>query len=146
MTATNATFSEEQIELFGNVNAPTQSDARALSGELTAGEKNQVLWADAVDTMLGWLSTPDEIDMACHKSAIDFAQDQIEIGAEAPSSILATEDGEITFEWRWGNLLYCVTIIDSGLAEYTKMQDFKVVEKGLLRRDPKTRKLQFESQ
>jgi hypothetical protein len=102
------------------------------------------LWSDVIDTLLGWSQSSDEIVPACLQSAIDFAWDQREARAAPPTSVIATEDGDITFEWRSPKLTIIVTILDSGRAEYVKLHDSQVVEEGLLRRNPLTRKLELE--
>lgn len=112
------------------------------STALVANEADH--WSDAIDTLLRWASEPDEISPECLESAIDFAVD-LRDKASAPSSIMATEDGNIAFEWRAAGFLLIVTITGSGRGEYTMTRDCRVVAEGTLRRDPRTRKLQLAS-
>lgn len=139
----SATDSNLQISSLDVIPTSNRSDDTDSSGDMITSERDP--WKQAVDTLLGWYKDPDEIDADCLNSAIDFASDQRDDGVSPPSSIIATDDGEITFEWRRSRLLIMVTILASGLAEYTKLHDCRVVDEGLLRRDPLTRKLQLES-
>ena len=103
-------------------------------------------WSDAIDTLLDWRDTP-QIDSDCLDSAIDYAVYARFRQKSAPTSMLATEDGEITFEWRSRKQILIVTILESGLVEYTLMQDCKVIEEGLFRfrRSLQTKDLEFEA-
>jgi len=123
------------------VPASCPRNATDSSGVLIVNEYDR--WSDAIDTLLDWRDAP-HVDSDCLVSAIDFAVDQRGAEVAAPASILATEDGEITFEWRSKRSAVIVTIIGSGLAEYTVMQDCRVVKEHLLRRNPQTRKLEIE--
>jgi len=125
------------------VPASCPRNATDSSGVLIVNEYDR--WSDAIDTLLDWRDAP-HIDSDCLVSAIDFAVDQRGAEVAAPASILATEDSEITFEWRSKTLALTATIVAPGLVEFTVMQNCHVVDEGLFgfRRNPQTGKLEFE--
>jgi hypothetical protein len=106
-------------------------------------------WKSACDEMLLWrsLSSPfepeDQPDQAILNTAIDYAVDQIREGGPAPSSIIPSGSGRIAMEWNDAPITVIVEFIDVGTAIHTIFNEQKVVSRGILIRNPKSRKLEL---
>ena len=86
--------------------------------------------------------TADAPSSACIQSAIDLVFDSRE-NASVPTSIALTGDGGVGFEWRLGDEIVTIEIVASGLAEFTRFRKGQVVKEALLKRNPRTRRLEL---
>jgi len=132
------------VSPFGRTHATPQT---ALSTPAT--HDDAALWDDACERMLAWRSSTDqfepddapEVDIL--DTAIDFAVDERTRGGPAPSSIVPSGDGRVAFEWNDRGSTMVVEFIARGRARFTRIISGKVVEKGVLVRNPKSRKLEL---
>lgn len=108
-------------------------------------------WFDAIERMLEWRNSPetfapeDRIDIGVLDSAIDLAVDYDSMNQPVPSSIVPSGSGCIAFEWNAGSETMIIELTGVGRATVTRFEDGRVVYRGVLLRDPKTRKLQLEA-
>lgn len=114
-----------------------------------AAQDDAALWDDACERMLAWRMNTDqfepddapEIDIL--DTAIDFAVDERTRGGPVPTSIVPSGDGRVAFEWRYRGSTMVVEFVARGRARYTSFISGKVVAKGVLVRNPKSRKLEL---
>lgn len=115
----------------------------------TSATDDAWLWDDACERMLAWRSTPgqfnadDEPSIEILDTAIDFAVDERTRGGPVPNIIIPSGDGKVAFEWHYRRNLMIIDFIGRGRAKYTKFADGRVIEKGVLIRNPQTRKLEL---
>lgn len=107
------------------------------------------LWDDACERMLAWRSNPgqfnkeDEPSIEILDTAIDFAVDERTCGGPAPTIIIPSGDGKVAFEWHYRRNTMIIEFVGRGRAKYTKFADGRVIEKGVLIRNPQSRKLEL---
>lgn len=112
------------------------------SSQIFLGQ-NEDLWNEAVDQLLQWRD--DSFDINIMDSAIDLAVDFKDAGWMSPSSMMVSEDDEVVFEWRVGNIIFIIEVMESGFAECTKYENLKVIDEYVLERNPITRRLEVTS-
>lgn len=113
-----------------------------------------LLWKDACEHLLTWRSNPETFDsedrpaIEILDTAIDYAVDQLQnagkksqIGA-APTVIIPSGDGKVAFEWHHLKGAMVIEFVGRGRAKYTVFVGGRVVDKGLLERNPQTRQLE----
>jgi len=109
------------------------------------------LWGDAVERMLAWRSNPERFEpddaptLDVLDTAIDYAIDELDRSGPAPTSIVPSGDGRVAFEWYDQGSTMIVEFVGRGRARYTRIDAGKVVEKGVLVRNPRSRKLELGS-
>lgn len=112
-------------------------------------ERRRSAWNRIIDQMLEWISNPEllgypEIDPISRDlihSAINYAivaRDALQPPIE-PSAVGPTSDGGIAFEWRSGDLLRIIEIVDIGRGEVTEIRGGSVVSNYMIERDPRDR-------
>jgi hypothetical protein len=118
---------------------------------LTSREPDdRALWNEALEAMHSWRFDPEQFapedrpDIHILEAAIDYAVDQLEQGAAAPSSIVPSGSGRVAFEWRADNETMIVDFVGRGEAVLTHFVGGRVVEKERLVSDPLTRRLEPE--
>jgi len=122
--------------------APPEALATSTTGDAAA-------WEDACERMLAWRSNPgqfapdDQPSTEILDTAIDFAVDERTRGGPAPTIIIPSGDGRVAFEWHYRRSTMIIDFVGRGCAKYTKFADGRVVEKGVLIRNPQTRKLEL---
>ena len=115
----------------------------------TSATDDASLWDDACERMLAWRSNPtqfndeDEPSIEILDTAIDFAVDERTRGGPAPTIIIPSGDGNVSFEWHYRQSTMIIEFVDRGRAKYTKFASGHVIEKGVLIRNPQTRKLEL---
>ena len=115
----------------------------------TSATDDASLWDDACERMLAWRSNPGQFDADDEPSteildtAIDFAVDERTRGGPAPTIIVPSGDRKVAFEWHYRRSTMIIDFVGRGRAKYTKFADGRVVEKGVLIRNPQTRKLEL---
>lgn len=97
-------------------------------------------WRDAIDSLLIWRK--EACSSIILDTAIDLAVDLAESNVASPSSIMASDDGDVAFEWRESQRIELITVFGEGLAEFTVFKNGRVVEEGEMRRNPRTRELE----
>ncbi len=135
--------SSEGISSYVTTRTASEVTFRANEARSLAQER----WNAAVDRLLGWLpqgaaGAADAPSAACIQSAIDLVVDSRE-NASVPTSIALTGDGGVGFEWRLGDEIVTIEIVASGLAEFTRFRNGRVVQEALLKRNPRTRRLEL---
>lgn len=107
------------------------------------------LWDDACERLLAWRSNPgqfneeDEPSIEILDTAIDFVVDERTRGGPSPTIIIPSGDGKVAFEWHYRHSTMIIEFVGCGRAKYTKFADGRVIEKGVLNRNPQTRKLEL---
>jgi len=115
-----------------------------------ATHDDTALWEHAREKLLSWRSNADQFepedapDIAVLDTATDFTVDEQNRGGPAPSSIVPSGNGRVAFEWSSRGETMIVEFISRGHARYTSFVNNKVVEKGLLARNPRSRLLELE--
>lgn len=115
----------------------------------TTEADDAALWDDACEQLLAWRSDPDAFDADDQPTteildtAIDFAVDERTRGGPAPSIIVPSGDGHIAFEWHARRSMMIIEFVGQGRAKFTKFADGLVIEKGVLERNPRSRKLEL---
>lgn len=115
----------------------------------TSATDDASLWDDACERMLAWRMDPgqfDEDDEPCIEildTAIDFAVDERTGGGPAPTIVIPSGDGKIAFEWHYRRSTMIIEFVGRGRAKYTKFADGRVIDKGVLTRNPESRKLEL---
>lgn len=109
------------------------------------------LWCNAVERMLAWRSHPERFEpddaptIEVLDTAIDYAEDERGRSGPAPTSIVPSGDGRVAFEWCDRGSTMIVEFVGRGRARYTIIDAGKVVKKGVLVRNPLSRKLELGS-
>lgn len=107
------------------------------------------LWEDACERMLAWrlnseaFAPEDQPSIEILDTAIDFAIDERTSGGPVPSIIIPSGDGRVAFEWHNRRSTMIIEFVGQGRAKYTKFIDGSVSEKGILVRNPRSRKLEL---
>jgi len=115
----------------------------------TTSTGDAALWDDACERMLAWRSgsehfdADDEPTLEILDTAIDFAVDERTSGGPAPTIIIPSGDGKVAFEWHHRRGTMVIEFVGRGRAKYTKFADGRVIDKGVLTRNPQTRKLEL---
>lgn len=144
--AKSATISSQAD--FGSVSSSFASTGNILVSD--QGKNETEHWKDAIDQILKFKSNPNSLDQddvpcdAVYEAAIDFAVDHKCLGARAPSWIVPSGAGRIAFEWHVGNRKFLLEFIEEGIAEYIEICDGKIANRGVMRRNPRSRKLELE--
>ncbi len=139
--------SNTQITLKSSAKYETTTDGTPQNALFT--NSDVALWKSAYDEMLLWRSSSspfeleDQPDQAILDTAIDYAVDQIREGGPAPSSIIPSGSGRIAMEWNDAPVTVIVEFIDVGTAIHTIFKGQKIVSRGRLIRNPKSRKLEL---
>lgn len=138
-----ALASSEGISSYATTGVATEVTFRDNEARSLAQER----WNAIVDTLLAWLGQSgaggsDIPSRASIESAIDLAVDA-QKNFTVPTSIALTGDGGVGFEWQQGDEIVTIEIVASGLAEFTRFRNGRVVQEALLRRNPKTRSLEL---
>lgn len=128
------------------------SQARGASPDslVTSEVDDARLWSDACERMLAWRSDPSQFDgddqpsIEVLDTAIDFSVDERARGGPAPTLIVPSGGHKIAFEWHRRGSTMIIEFIGRGRAKYTGFVDGRVVEKGLLERNPQTRRLELD--
>lgn len=137
----------EQYDLLTGVDTVVTASVASRSELIGApATTDEDLWTDVINNLLTWRGGVDEICANVWESAIDFAVDQQRLRVSPPSSVAATDSGEICFEWRTSHTTHIVTIIESGVAEFVFLRNGQVYSSGTLRRNPRTRRLELEDE
>ena len=116
---------------------------------LASATDDVALWNDACERMLAWRSAPDEFDgddqpsIEILDTAIDYAVDERDRGGPAPTIVVPSGGNKIAFEWHARRCTMIIEFIGCGYAKYTKFVDGRVIEKGVLERNPRTRKMEL---
>lgn len=135
--------SSDDVVEYAMIGAASEVTFRANEDRARAQER----WSAIVDGLLGWLSEnatggADAPSTASIESAIDLAVDSQE-NTSVPTSIALTGDGGVGFEWQMGDEIVTIEIVASGLAEFTRFRNGRVVQEALLKRNPRTRRLEL---
>jgi hypothetical protein len=135
--------SNEGISSYVITRAASEVTFRANEARSLAQER----WSAIVDTLLRWLvqdasQAADAPSSACIQSAIDLVIDSQE-NSSVPTSIALTGDGGVGFEWRMGDEIITIEVVASGLAEFTRFRKGRVIQEALLKRNPRTRRLEM---
>jgi len=107
------------------------------------------LWDDACERMLAWRADPSVFDeddrptVEILDTAIDFAVDEGTRGGASPSIIVPSGDGRVAFEWHFRRSTMILEFVGCGRAKYTMFADGRVIEQGVLVRNPRSRKLEL---
>lgn len=115
----------------------------------TSTNDDASLWDDACERMLDWRGNPgqfneeDEPSIEILDTAIDFAVDERTRGGPAPTIIIPSGNGKVAFEWHYRRSTMIIEFVGRGHAKYTRFADGRVIEKGVLSRNPQTRKLEL---
>ncbi len=124
----------------------TSSDALATGSSGRDAEH----WQTLIDELLRWKGEATSLFDASFvpsseviETSIDFALDVQSQDDPAPRSVAPSGDGKIAFEWRAGPRTMLVEVLAAGLIEYTEFSGDRVVEEGVYRRDPRTRRLEL---
>ncbi|MBV8781243.1 MAG: hypothetical protein JO353_07585 [Phycisphaerae bacterium] len=118
---------------------------------LTSASSDAAMWRCAIDQILAWRSTSEQIDLDDRpdadvlEAAIDFAVDQIEAcdGVVAPNSIVLSGSGRIAMEWNEESLTSIIEFVGRGTAVHTQFNRGKVILKQFLDRNPISRHLEL---
>lgn len=133
----------------GSITPFTRTHAAPPEALATSATGDAAVWDDACERMLAWRSNPnqfapdDQPSTEILDTAIDFAVDERTRGGPAPSIIIPSGDGRVAFEWHYRHSTMIIDFVGRGRAKYTKFADGRVVEKGVLIRNPQTRKLEL---
>jgi len=115
----------------------------------TSASDDASLWYDACERMLEWRSNPDQFApddqplIEILDTAIDYAVDERNVGGPAPTIIIPSGDGRVAFEWHGRRSTMIIEFTGRGRANYTKFADGRVIEKGLLIRNPENRMMEL---
>lgn len=130
-----------------------RSETRSTSSDVLATgspSRDAEHWQSLIDELLRWkreaasLFDPDFVPSPeVLETSIDFALDVQGQGDPAPRSVAPSGDGKIAFEWRAGPRTVLVEVLHAGLIEYTEFFGDRVIEEGVYRRDPLTRRLEL---
>lgn len=143
--AKNSTISHTD---YSSVHTSVASIGRILVSDQQKNEAEH--WDDAIDQILKFRTEPscfEQDDMPgdeIFSTAIDFAVDHKDFGTRAPSWIVPSGAGRITFEWHIGNHKFLLEFVGEGVAEYVEMSNGKVVNRSIMRRNPSSRKLELK--
>jgi len=133
----------------GSVTPFTRTHGAPADALATPTTEDASLWDDACERMLAWRSNPDQFapddqpSIEILDTAIDFAVDQRMRGGPAPTIIIPSGDGRVAFEWHLRHSTMIIDFVGRGRAEYTKFANGRVIEQGVLIRNPRTRKLEL---
>lgn len=132
------------------IDAPDLTEAaQDASLANSESERRRLAWGRIIDQILEWKSNPEllaypEIDPISRdllNSAIDYASDarnEPQPPAE-PSAVGPASNGGIAFEWRVGEWLRIIEIVDIGRREVTEIRGGSVVSNYMIERDPRDR-------
>lgn len=133
----------------GSVTPFSRSHGASPDVLATSATDDASLWDDACERMLAWRSNrgqfdaDDEPSIEILDTAIDFAVDEGTRGGPAPTIVIPSGDGKVAFEWHYRRSTMIIDFVGRGRAKYTKFADDRVIEKGVLIRNPRTRKLEL---
>ena len=143
-------FGTTQITRERTIPAVTSRVARADTLASAVGS-DTTLWKQAIDHMLGWMSSPhqfepeDQPSAEILQAAIDFAVDHRDSaeGASAPNSIVPSGSGRIAMQWDHDRGTLVIEFVGPGSAFLTSFDQNGKVERRLpLQRDPRSRRLE----
>ena len=132
------------------IDAPNLTEAaQDASLANSEGERRRLAWGRIIDQILEWKTNPellaypeiDPISTDLLHSAIDYAvdvRDALQPPTE-PSAVGPATNGVIAFEWRLGDSLWILEIVDIGRREVTEICGGSVVSNYMIERDPRDR-------
>ena len=144
--STQTLASSESISSYAKTGIASEVTFRANEAQAQHYER----WQAIVNRLLDWMReirSPgvETSSIESIESAIDLAVDsRDEIPAPTvPTSVGLTDDHGVAFEWHLGDEVVTIEIVASGIAEMTRFRVGRVVEEGLLVRNPQTRRLEL---
>lgn len=108
------------------------------------------LFIEIQEKLLSWRHDRDQLDEEFSPSveiidtAIDYICDLQHVNGSAPTFVVSSGRGEITFEWHGGEYVTLVRFIGRGEAEVTHLRNGRVEERESLCRDPQSRRLELD--
>lgn len=122
--------------------------ASALASASNAPEADA--WDEAIDRLLTWLRHPASLHddrplPSVLTTAIDFACDVRSDNWPAPDTI-APVDGDVSFHWGPGNRTLIIDIDGEGTAAFTELLSGRIINRGRLSRNPRTRRLERDAE